>query len=262
MSHFRRILCAQWRKITREESSQDDQGVTNSCEYTAISHVYCNFSQFPTISSSSKYIFCEFCEFLRVLASFCKFRIYSANTNTSRKRFARVLSIVFAWQLKIDMSINDKCHTQSRISLFIIKIDKENIFKECEQLLKEPIDVDIKRILVRSDFESKLAFLGVNKDSIIQEIEQYANEFLFLPFLSFSLSHLLLLLLSRRHFGKIFKIWPGLNLNSELFRNIDSYSVFSKIWLFLFTYDSISFIISLFNPRIEASQINLKWWFN
>lgn len=54
-------------------------------------------------------------------------------------------------------------------------MDNENIFQELEKVLKETIDVDIKKILLECGFDCKLAVSSLDKEGI-KEIEQYANE--------------------------------------------------------------------------------------
>lgn len=59
--------------------------------------------------------------------------------------------------------------------IFGFKMNNQNIFRKLEEVLKEPINIDIINILTRSGFDSKVALSCLNLDSII-EIEQYANE--------------------------------------------------------------------------------------
>lgn len=54
-------------------------------------------------------------------------------------------------------------------------MEKPNIFQELEFFLKEPINIDIKNILMKSGFDTKSALLGLNSQSI-EEIEDYANK--------------------------------------------------------------------------------------
>lgn len=54
-------------------------------------------------------------------------------------------------------------------------MEKENIFCKLESFLREPINIDIINILMRSGYDCKLALLGLNKESV-EEIETYANK--------------------------------------------------------------------------------------
>lgn len=54
-------------------------------------------------------------------------------------------------------------------------METQNIFCKLEKVLKEPINVDIINILMKSDFDSKSSLLGLNSESI-KEVEQYANK--------------------------------------------------------------------------------------
>lgn len=57
-------------------------------------------------------------------------------------------------------------------------MEKQNIFySKFEKLLGENIDADIVNILIRSGFDSESSFLGTNPESIIEEVEEYANEY-------------------------------------------------------------------------------------
>lgn len=54
-------------------------------------------------------------------------------------------------------------------------MEKKNIFHEFEKILNDSISEDIKKILLRSGFDSKLSILGLNTD-VIRDVEQFANE--------------------------------------------------------------------------------------
>lgn len=54
-------------------------------------------------------------------------------------------------------------------------MEKQNIF--FENMLGENIDVNIINILIRSGFDSESAFLGTKPENIIEEVEEYANEY-------------------------------------------------------------------------------------
>lgn len=54
-------------------------------------------------------------------------------------------------------------------------MEKDNIFHEFEKNFNDKISDDIKKILLRSGFDSKSSILGLNTD-VIKDIEQFANE--------------------------------------------------------------------------------------